>query len=153
MKKKATPVLVPAKNAPPPKKWEVVFHNEFKNGEWAAMNLEQKKATAAAAAALEKVGPSGGRPLIGTLNNPAHPNMKELRYDANSGNEVWRAAFAFDPQQKAIVLVAGDKQGVDEEQFYKDLLKKANKRYGKHIKPAASKTPAKPKAPAGKRKK
>ena len=42
-------------------------------------------------------------------------------------------AFAFDPTRKAIVLVAGDKQGEDEARFYKALLKKANKRYDKHL--------------------
>jgi hypothetical protein len=36
--------------------------------------------------------------------------MKELRFDADDG--VWRVAFAFDPERKAILLVAGDKAGV-----------------------------------------
>jgi hypothetical protein len=36
--------------------------------------------------------------------------MKELRFDAADG--VWRVAFAFDPNRKAILLVAGDKSGV-----------------------------------------
>jgi len=97
------------------------------------MDAEQRRALIAAADALEKAGPAAGRPLIGTLDNPRHPNMKELRYDAHDGTQVWRAAFAFDPRRKAIVLVAGDKQGEDEERFYKTLLKKANKRYDNHL--------------------
>lgn len=97
------------------------------------MDAEQRKALLAAALALETVGPGGGRPLVGTLNNPAHPNMKELRYDAHSGSEVWRAAFAFDPARRAIVLVAGAKQGQDEDLFYKELLRKANKRFDAHL--------------------
>jgi len=59
--------------------------------------------------------------------------MKELRFKANNGVELWRAAFAFDPQQQAIILVAADKQGIDERKFYKDLLKKANKRFDDHL--------------------
>ncbi len=37
--------------------------------------------------------------------------MKELRFDAADG--VWRVAFAFDANRKAILLVAGDKQLID----------------------------------------
>lgn len=59
--------------------------------------------------------------------------MKELRYDAASGTQVWRAAFAFDPLRSAIVLVAGAKQGGDEKSFYKALIDKANKRFDKHL--------------------
>jgi hypothetical protein len=59
--------------------------------------------------------------------------MKELRDAAHGGTEVWRAAFAFDPERKAIVLVAGDKQGQDENLFYERLLRKANRRYDTHL--------------------
>jgi hypothetical protein len=114
-------------------RWSVVFDEGFKATEWKEMDAEQRKALLAAALALQVAGPTGGRPLIGTLNNPAHPNMKELRYDAHAGTEVWRAAFAFDPERRAIVLVAGDKQGRDEDLFYKELLRKANKRYDTHL--------------------
>lgn len=98
------------------------------------MDAEQRRALIAAADALEKAGPRAGRPLIGTLDNPEHPNMKELRYDAHGGTQVWRAAFAFDPLRKAIVLIAGDKQGADEVRFYRSLVKTANRRYDKHLK-------------------
>lgn len=56
---------------------------------------------------LEKFGPQLGRPWADTLKGSRHPNMKELRFAAADG--VWRAAFAFDPRRKAILLVAGDK--------------------------------------------
>ena len=57
--------------------------------------------------------------------------MKELRFTA--GNDVWRVAFAFDPQRKAIVLVAGDKGGVAQKRFYKALIAKADRRYDNHL--------------------
>ena len=97
------------------------------------MDNEQRKALVAAVGVLAILGPSGGRPLIGTLSNPEHPNMKELRFVAHNGAEVWRAAFAFDPVRRAVILFAGDKQGQDEQQFYRDLLRKANTRYGTHL--------------------
>lgn len=113
--------------------WEVVFDSDFRSDDFATMDAEQRRALIAAALALEESGPMAGRPLVGTLDNPKHPNMKELRYDAHEGTQVWRAAFAFDPRRKAIVLVAGAKQGEDENRFYKALLKKANSRYDRHL--------------------
>ena len=44
--------------------------------------------------------------------------MKELRFNANDG--VWRIAFAFDPERKAILLVGGDKSGTNEKRFTKN---------------------------------
>lgn len=58
--------------------------------------------------------------------------MKELRFDASDG--VWRVAFAFDPERHAILLVAGDKSGTSEKRFYKQLIKKADERFGDHLK-------------------
>jgi hypothetical protein len=43
--------------------------------------------------------------------------MKELRFEASAGE--WRAAFAFDPQRRAILLVAGDKSGGSQKRFYR----------------------------------
>ncbi|MGE4243212.1 type II toxin-antitoxin system RelE/ParE family toxin [Ramlibacter sp.] len=97
------------------------------------MDEEQRVALLAAVAVLEKLGPAGGRPLVGTLRNPEHPNMKELRYNAHENSQVWRAAFAFDPQKRAIVLVAGEKQGRESVRFYELLLKKANRRLESHL--------------------
>ena len=57
--------------------------------------------------------------------------MKELRFTADGG--VWRVAFAFDPKRKAILLVAGDKSGISERRFYKQLIKKADERFDTHL--------------------
>ncbi len=42
-------------------------------------------------------------------------------------------AFAFDPNRRAVLLVAGDKSGTSEKQFYRRLIKKADARYGTHL--------------------
>jgi hypothetical protein len=57
--------------------------------------------------------------------------MKELRFDADDG--VWRIAFAFDPKRRAILLVAGDKSGVGEKRFYRELIRKADQRFDLHL--------------------
>lgn len=115
------------------KKWKVSFHDDF-DPEFDAFSQDVQDQLLAVAKAVKQLGPQADRPSVGTLNNPKHPNMKELRFNANNGSEVWRAAFAFDPNRHAIVLVAADKQGVKEDKFYKDLLEKANDRFDKHLK-------------------
>jgi len=54
-----------------------------------------------------------------------------LRFTASNG--VWRVAFAFDPDRHAILLVAGDKAGVKERRFYRQLLALADKRFDQHL--------------------
>ena len=68
---------------------------------------------------------------VDTLSNSKHANMKELRFDADNG--VWRVAFAFDPQRRAILLTAGDKAGVSERRFYRELISKADERFDDHL--------------------
>ena len=80
---------------------------------------------------LEEFGPMLGRPTVDTLKDSKHSNMKELRFDADNG--VWRTAFAFDPERKAILLVAGDKSGTSQKRFYKQLIKKADERFSEHL--------------------
>jgi len=114
------------------KKWEVSFHDAF-DPEFDALPEDVQDELLAAAAAVQELGPAADRPHVGTLINPRHPNMKELRFKANHGAQIWRAAFAFDPQRQAVILVAADKQGIDEKKFYRDLLKKANARFDQHL--------------------
>lgn len=56
--------------------------------------------------------------------------MKELRFSAAGGE--WRVAFAFDAKRKAILLVGGDKSGVGERHFYRELIRKADGRFDRH---------------------
>ncbi len=80
---------------------------------------------------LEQFGPALGRPNVDTLSCSKYKNMKELRFDANDG--VWRLAFAFDIKRRAILLVAGDKAGVNQRRFYQTLIKKADDRFQQHL--------------------
>jgi hypothetical protein len=80
---------------------------------------------------LADYGPLLGRPYADTLNGSKHANMKELRFTADGGE--WRVAFAFDPQRKAILLVAGDKAGRGQTQFYSGLIATADRRFSAHL--------------------
>ena len=66
-----------------------------------------------------------------TLTGSKHANMKELRCNAADG--VWRIAFAFDPDRQAIPLVGGDKSGVSEKRFHRQLIARADERFDRHL--------------------
>jgi hypothetical protein len=57
--------------------------------------------------------------------------MKELRFEAM--DDEWRVAFAFDPKQTAILLVAGGKTGISQRKFYRALIAKADARFERHL--------------------
>jgi hypothetical protein len=80
---------------------------------------------------LGEFGPTLGRPNVDTLDGSSFPNMKELRFRLDG---LWRFAFAFDPQRQAIVLVGGNKEGVRQSAFYKELIRTADKRFAAHLK-------------------
>ena len=111
-------------------KWEVDLHDDFVP-EYRDLHKDVQDELLARIELLEQFGPQLGRPHADTLNDSHHANMKELRFDAADG--VWRVAFAFDPNRKAILLVAGDKSGVGEKRFYRQLIDKADARFDAHL--------------------
>lgn len=110
--------------------WEVVFGDEF-DVEFEALSEVVQDELLASARLLAMFGPQLGRPHADTLNDSSFANMKELRFNIDDG--AWRVAFAFDPERKAILLVAGDKSGGSERRFYKSLITRADKRYQAHL--------------------
>jgi hypothetical protein len=110
--------------------WIVRFEDEFEQ-EFLALQQGVQDELLAVARVLAEHGPQLGRPYVDTLNGSKHSNMKELRFDAVGG--VWRVAFAFDPRREGILLVAGDKSGVSQGRFYKQLIAKADKRFAAHL--------------------
>jgi hypothetical protein len=80
---------------------------------------------------LKEFGPLLKRPTADTLHGSKHDNIKEIRFKAANG--VWRIAFAFDPEQKPILLVAGDKSGGSQKRFYRQLLRVADERFDRHL--------------------
>ena len=111
--------------------WMISFHPEFAD-EFANLPDGVKIELRAMLILLREVGYQLGRPYVDTLDGSKHANMKELRFKANDG--VWRIAFAFDPKRDAILLVGGDKSGVNQKRFYKSLIAKADARFEEHLK-------------------
>jgi hypothetical protein len=110
--------------------WNIEFHDEF-HVEFSDLSKSVQDELLALLILLREFGPSLGRPAVDTLNASKHHNLKELRFNADGG--VWRVAFAFDPKRHAILLIAGDKSGANQKQFYKKLIKKADKRFDAHL--------------------
>lgn len=110
--------------------WEVVLHPDL-DLEFDALALDVQDELLAQAKLLRAFGPTLGRPRVDTLKGSRHANMKELRFTADGG--VWRVAFAFDPERKAVLLIAADKSGVAERRLYRRLIGKADERFDRHL--------------------
>ncbi len=57
---------------------------------------------------LTKYGPNLPRPYVDTLKGSRLKNLKELRTQTTA--HVFRVAFLFDEERKAVLLIGGDKK-------------------------------------------
>ncbi|MDD4887643.1 MAG: type II toxin-antitoxin system RelE/ParE family toxin [Thiomonas sp.] len=110
--------------------WTVLFHDAF-DVEFAELEVDLQDELLAHASLLAEFGPGLGRPTVDTLKGARHTNLKELRFSWKG--DVWRVAFAFDPKRQAILLVGGDKAGVNQKRFYANLIKTADARFEEHL--------------------
>ena len=110
--------------------WTVDFHDDFV-AEFQELSKDVQDELLACVTVLEQIGPLLGRPRVDTLKGSRHANMKELRFSAEDG--VWRFAFAFDANRKAIILCGGDKSGGSEKRFYVQLIARADARFDSHL--------------------
>lgn len=110
--------------------WTVLYHDAFLP-EMDALTEAVQDSLLTMVELLTVNGPTLGRPHADTLAGSRYSNMKELRFKAD--DEVWRAAFAFDPMRRAVILVACDKSGVSQRRFYKALIDKADARFADHL--------------------
>ena len=110
--------------------WPIKTTAEF--DEWFAdLDEDGQVEVIATVELLKHLGPRLGRPHADTLKGSRHANMKELR--ASIADAVLRIAFAFDPERAGILLVAGNKTGVSQKRFYKQLIARADELYDAHL--------------------
>ena len=90
--------------------WDILQTAEL--GEWFAHSADVDESARedirAAVGVLRTPGPALGRPLVDSVYNSRHTNMKELRGQSN-GRPI-RIFFLFDPKRRGILLVGGNKQ-------------------------------------------
>lgn len=108
--------------------WEVEYTDEFERW-WNSLSGDDQEAIFAAVRVLGLRGPSQGRPLVDTIKQSRHKNMKELRPGA--GGAI-RILFAFDPRRYAILLIGGDKAGRWND-WYEEFIPKADDLYDEHL--------------------
>lgn len=85
----------------------------------------------AALEVLQERGPALGRPLVDTVCDSKHQNMKELR-PGSAGKSELRVLFAFDPRRVAVLLVAGDKSG-RWDRWYRENIPLADTLFDEHL--------------------
>ncbi len=79
---------------------------------------------------LSEIGPKLGRPYVDSVYGNKHNNMKELR--VQSKKHLYRILFAFNPRRTAILLIGGNKKGIN--RFYVGMIEKADELYELHLK-------------------
>lgn len=109
----------------PEETWELIATDQAK--QWLQdLPVKQADRVARAVNRLEHVGPTLGRPLVDSISSARHRNMKELRIGASR-----RVLFAFDHEQRGVLLVAGDKRGKWND-WYRPNIREADKALDKH---------------------
>lgn len=96
--------------------WDVYFSERFEK--WLLQqDIKIQEDIMAYIGLLEKRGPQLSRPYADTIQGSQFPNMKELR--VQSQGNPYRLFFAFNPQREAIILIADNKKGWKDQDFYK----------------------------------
>ena len=93
------------------------------------LTSDQQDAVVARVDLLKVHGPSLGRPIVDSIHQSRHHNMKELRV---SKEGALRALFVFDPLRRAVLLVGGDKSG-QWERWYRDAIPAADLMYDEYL--------------------
>jgi hypothetical protein len=113
--------------------WAVEVTEEFAG--WARelrkLDRDSSRQVGAAVELLKEHGPSLKRPLVGEITTSKVKNMKELRPGSAGRSEI-RILFVFDPWQRIVLLVAGDKAG-DWLGWYRKAIPRAEQLYAEHI--------------------
>jgi hypothetical protein len=122
--------------------WEVKTTREF--DEWfAGLEEDGQVELIAKVNLLKVVGPRLGRPHADTLKGSKHANLKELR--ADTADLVLRVAFGFDPDRAGVLLIGGNKSGVGQKPFYRQLIARADQLFDRHLADMKAKRKAKEK--------
>jgi hypothetical protein len=117
--------------------WSIETTDEFDTW-FGALGEDERDEIDTKVALLKEMGPFLKRPHADTLDESRFANMKELR--GKTKGSLPRIAFAFDPFKTGILLCGGDKKGVSQDKFYKQLIEKADRLYERHLQAAAKRT-------------
>jgi hypothetical protein len=110
--------------------WKIVLHPEV--AAW-LQGLDERCHSACdrSLGLLSTSGPQLSRPHVDHVKGSGLGHLKELRVACPPGRRI-RMLFAFDPERRAIVLVAGDKKG-EWNKWYPRQIRLAEQRYLQHL--------------------
>lgn len=86
---------------------------------------------------LRERGVALGSPLSSDIKGSRYA-FRELR--VQSKGRPLRVFYAFDPKRQAVLLIGGDKKGVTDKAFYRDLLPTAEKLWEEYLRETEAKT-------------
>ena len=109
-------------------KWEVEYTDEFEAW-WNALDEEEQVSVARPIRLLQDLGVNLGFPHSSDIKGSKHGQMRELRIQHQG--EPYRVLYAFDPRRNAILLVGGNKTGVD--RWYETFVPLADKLYDDYL--------------------
>lgn len=112
--------------------WEVEYADEFKECR-DTLDEKQQDKLAASVKVLQQKGPALDYPHSSKVYNSRFANMRELRTQA--GGHPLRTLLAFDPRRCAILLIGGDKTGIDN--WYEICISIADALFDVHLKEIA----------------
>lgn len=110
--------------------WEVEVTNEFVQWFDGLSDREQERIGEVIDELSEK-GPHLTYPKSSGIRRSGLSHLRELRIQV--GGRPFRIFYAFDPRQTAILLVGGDKTGVNDRRFYARYVPVANRLYNEYI--------------------
>jgi len=100
------------------------YTQEYENW-FSAQEEENKIAINAKVLVLQEFGSNLGRPYVDTIKGSRYNNLKELR--VTNKRNVFRILLIFDRSRNCWLIIGGNKKGKNEEDFYKKLIKQAEK--------------------------
>ena len=109
-------------------KWDVEYTDEL-GAWWSDLTEAEQESIDASVRLLETMGPHLGFPHTSGIHGSRHTHMRELRIQHEG--RPYRILYAFDPRRCAILLLGGDKTGV--ERWYENWIPVADTLYDMHI--------------------
>lgn len=108
--------------------WEIVTTAEYKRW-FRTLKAQDQARLLRTVDRLRSEGPILSRPNADAVRGSSHSNMKELR-----PTQTLRVFYAFDTQQRAVLLCGGDKAvSKKEEVWYKKMIRRADVIFRDHL--------------------
>ena len=109
--------------------WDVEYTDEYEAW-WVELDNSEQIDVETVVELLEKKGPQLPFPYSSGISGSKHSHMRELRIQHKG--DPYRVLYAFDPRRCAILLLGGNKTGID--RWYEQNTPKADKLYDEYLK-------------------